>query len=108
MKDDSNHQLQFCEWFLLMCDGRKSFPDFIVWSDEATSKLGGTIDRHNCLYWATESPNLMEDGTVNLPGTSVWCGMPSRAILGLSSVEGTATGPAYLIMLEDIILLLST
>jgi hypothetical protein len=84
-----------------MYDGRKSFPDFTVWSDEANFKLNGTINRHKCVYWATGSPNLMEEGTFNLPGTSVWCGMPSRAMLGPFSFEGTATGTAYLIMLED-------
>jgi hypothetical protein len=43
----------------------------------------------------------MEEGTVILPETSVWCGMHSRAMLGTFSFKETATGTAYLIMLED-------
>jgi hypothetical protein len=44
-----------------------------LWSGEATFKLNGTIKRHNCVYWAPESPHIHVDKVVNIPGLSlVW------------------------------------
>jgi hypothetical protein len=54
-----------------MCDRRKSFPDFIVWSDEGTSELHGIINQHKCVYWATEFSNILEHQALNLSGTYV-------------------------------------
>jgi hypothetical protein len=62
------------------CDGRESFPHFTVWSDEAAFQLIYTTNQHNCVYWATEKPNAMEEA-VNLPGTSMWCNTSSRGML---------------------------
>jgi hypothetical protein len=67
--------------FLNTCDGRGSLPDLIVWSDEVTFKLNGTVNSHNCVYWATENPNIMEEQALNLPGTSVWFGLFSIGML---------------------------
>jgi hypothetical protein len=84
-EDDPDRRLQFCDWFLGMCDGIKSLLDFIVWSDEATFKLNETISRHNCVYWATENSNVTEERAADLPRTSVWCGMSSTRSMPLPS-----------------------
>ena len=31
--------------------------DKIIWSDENEFKLNGTINRHNCRYWASTNPH---------------------------------------------------
>jgi hypothetical protein len=36
--------MEFSELLLHTCDVRQPFPDFIVWSDEATFKLNGTVN----------------------------------------------------------------
>jgi hypothetical protein len=72
-EDYPDSRMEFCEWFLHKCDERESFPGFIVWSDEATFKLNGTVSQHNCVHWATENPHVTEERAVNLPGVSVWC-----------------------------------
>jgi hypothetical protein len=59
--------MKFCEWFLHMCDERESSLGFIALPDEATSELNGTVIRHTCVYWATESPRVTEELPVNLP-----------------------------------------
>jgi hypothetical protein len=43
-----------------MCDEKESFPDFIVWSDEATFKFNGTVNQHNCVYRASENLHVTE------------------------------------------------
>jgi hypothetical protein len=49
IEDDPDRQIEFCEWFLHMHDVRESFPDFIVWSDEATFKYIVTLSQHSCV-----------------------------------------------------------
>lgn len=64
---------------------RESFRNFIGWSNEPIFKFNGTINRQNSVYRTTENQNITEEREVNVPGTSVWCGVPSRGNLGTSS-----------------------
>ena len=64
-EDDPDWRLQFCEWFLHKCGEREDFQDSIVCSDEAIFKLNGTINGHNCVYWANENSNIIEERTAN-------------------------------------------
>ena len=52
--------------------------DNIVWSDEASFKLSGHINRHNCVYWYSESMHL----TLEHPGVNVWDGISSSGVYG--------------------------
>ena len=94
-EDDPDKRLQFCEW--------DDFQDSIVWSDDATFKRNGKINWHNCVYWAKENPNIIEEKTVNLPGVAVWYGLSSRGLIGTYFFEETVTGQTYLQMLEIMI-----
>ena len=102
-EDDPDRQLQFCEWFLHKSEERENFQDSIVWSYEATFKVNGTINRHNCVYWANENPNNVEEKTVNLLGVAVWCSLSSRGLIGPYFFEETVTGQTYLQMFEIMI-----
>jgi hypothetical protein len=42
--DDPDRRMEYFELFLHMCDETKYFPDFTVWSDEATFELTGTVN----------------------------------------------------------------
>ena len=64
----------------------------IVWLCEATFKVNGTINRHNCVYWANENPNIIDEKTVDLPGVAVWCGLSSRGLIGPYFFEETLMG----------------
>ncbi|GFT33091.1 uncharacterized protein NPIL_427661 [Nephila pilipes] len=65
--DDPDRRVQYYEWYLERCNENAHFPTKIVWSDEATLKLNGSINRHNCTYWGPENPHVMVDPHVNLP-----------------------------------------
>ncbi|CAI6366393.1 unnamed protein product [Macrosiphum euphorbiae] len=46
----------------LITSSSEADPEFfrtVLWSDEAIFKLNGSINRHNCVYWAFENPNLV-------------------------------------------------
>jgi hypothetical protein len=60
VEDDPDCRIEFCESV-----------DLIVWSDEATFKLNGAVNRHNCTYWSSENPNVHVGKAVNLPGLTV-------------------------------------
>jgi hypothetical protein len=95
--------IQVVEWNfmsgLCTCDGKESFPDFIVLFDEATFKLNGTLSQHNYVYCASENPCVTEEQAVSLAGVSLWCSMSSRGLIGTFFFEATVTGAAYLSVL---------
>jgi len=66
--EDPDRRMQFCEWFQQMVNEAEEFVTKIVWSDEAQFKLNGTVNRHNCVYWAPENLHVHVDKAVNLPG----------------------------------------
>ena len=47
--EDDNRRIQFAEEFLTMIDQDETVLDRVWCSDEATFKLNGTINRHNCV-----------------------------------------------------------
>ena len=59
LEDNPDRLLQFCE---IMHDQfvreQVETLDKIIWSDEACFKLSGQVNRHNCVYWANENPNI--------------------------------------------------
>ena len=56
--DDPDRRVEFCEWYLDKSAEDAEFPEKIVWSDEAIFQLNGSINRHNCTYWALENPHF--------------------------------------------------
>jgi hypothetical protein len=67
----------------------------IVWSDEATFKLNGTVNQHNYVYYAAENPYIHVDKEVSLPGL-IMSGVDWH--MGVS-LNLSITGPIYLNML---------
>jgi hypothetical protein len=103
-EDDPDRRVQYCEWFQHNVQEDGEFVKKIVWSDEAQFRLNGTVNRHNCVYWAPGNPHIHVDKAVNLPGLNVWCGLSTRGLIGPFFFEGTVTGLAYLNMLRTSIL----
>ena len=94
--NDPDHQMQFCEWFQQMVNKDEEFVTKIVWSGEAQFKLNGTVNRHNCVYWAPENLHVHFGKAVNLLGVNVWCGLSARGLIGPFFCEDTVTGEVYL------------
>ncbi|PSN47052.1 hypothetical protein C0J52_09366 [Blattella germanica] len=45
-------------------------------------KLNGTVDGHNCVYWAPENPHVHVDKAVNVLGFHMWCRLSTRYWIG--------------------------
>lgn len=56
-EDDFDRRMEFCENMQELCNQNNGFEYNILFSDEATFCLNGTVNRQNCRYWATENPN---------------------------------------------------
>ena len=100
-EDDPDRRLQFCETFLQFYENSAEITDQIIWSDEATFKVNGHVNRHNSVYWCETNPREILEKEVNVPGITVWGGISSSGMIGPFFFEGTVTGNSYLTMLQE-------
>ena len=103
-EDDPDRRVQFCEWYLANCTQDADFPNKIVWSDEALFKLNGSVNRHNCTYWASENPHDVSKHHTNLPGVTVWCGLSAFGVIGPYFFDNAVNGPVYLKLLQETVM----
>jgi hypothetical protein len=101
LEDDPYQRMDFCEQYQTMVDDDETFQDRIIWSDEASFKLNGHINRHNCVYWDATNPHVITEREVNSPGVIVWDAIWSEGVIGPLFFEDTCDGQSYLTMLND-------
>jgi len=100
-EDDFDRRLQFCEVFLSQLDDDIGLVDKIIWTDEASFKLNGIVNRHNCVYWSRDNPHQKMEHVLNLPGLTVFGGISSAGLLGPFFFDGTVNGDRYLQLLDN-------
>lgn len=94
----------YCEEMLIRHEADPEFLSRIVWSDEATFKMNGLVNRWNCVYWGDENPHEIMTQELNLPGVNCWAGIWSGGIVGPFFFDGTVTGLRYREMLEEAVI----
>ena len=99
--DDFDRRLEFCESFLEMVETGLINLDNVLWTDEATFKLNGHVNRHNCVYWSEENPNITISREVNAPGVCCWAGISSERIIGPFFFDTTVSKDSYLALPKD-------
>ena len=82
LEDDPDRRLQFSKIMLYKIEENPRILDNIVWSDKASFKLFGHINRHNCVYWYTENMHLTLEQQLNQPGVNVGGNMSSSGVYG--------------------------
>lgn len=70
--NDLDRRVQFCEWYFAKCAEQAEFSSKIVWRDETTFQINGSINRHNFSYYIFENSRITEEHHVNLPWVTVW------------------------------------
>ena len=78
----SDRRLQLCETFLSYAEEDPNILDNIIWSDEASFKLNGKVNRHNCVYWSDSNPHVTMQHELNLAGLTVWAGISNAGLIG--------------------------
>ena len=100
-EDDPDRRCEFADIFLKLVAKDSSFPDRIVWTDEATFKLNRHVNRHNCVYYATENPHIVITQEINVLGIIVWAGIWSGGLIGSFFFHDTVTEHSYLETLDE-------
>jgi hypothetical protein len=103
-EDDPDRRVEFCEQYIIRQEADNNFYKRILWSDEATFKLNGRINRHNCVYWAAKNPHAVISHELNVPGVTVWAGIWSGGVIGPYFYDGTVNAENYLEMLHEVFL----
>lgn len=105
-EDDPDRRLQFCETMMGRIDADNLFLNRIVFSDEATFFLNGSVNRHNMSYWSETNPHWTIDSrsTQYPEKINVWAGILRNRIIGPFFIEGTLTGDMYEDLLRFVII----
>ena len=98
---DPAKRVKWAEDLLKSVDLDLSFPDYILWRDEAIFHLDGTVNRHNAATWATQNPHVyIEKANQKKASVMVWVGLIKDHIIGLFFFIGSVTGDSYLDLLQ--------
>lgn len=96
-EDDYDRRLQFCEIMQPICNQDENFAANILFSDEATFYLNGTVNSQNCRYWSQENPHWIQEAHCQSPQKlNVWAGILKDRVIGPFFFQGNLTGEAYL------------
>lgn len=95
--DDFDRRVQFSETMMELSNANPCLIRNIVFSDEATFFLNGTVNKQNCRYWAVENPHWMMEANTQYPQKlNVWAGIVGSRIIGPYFFDGTLDGEQYL------------
>lgn len=104
-EDDPDRRLEFCDMLMRHCDENPNFLSRVVFSDEATFYLSGTVNRHNCRYWARQNPHWVQTKHTQHPQKiNVWVGIVGRQFIGPYFFHGNLTAERYLDHLRTAVL----
>jgi transposase len=101
-EDDFDRRLEFCEVMMQKHEENNKFFNQIVFTDEATFMLNGSLNRHNCRYWADQNPHWMRETHTQHPQkVNVWAGIIGNRLVGPFFIEGNLNVEMYLHMLQN-------
>ena len=99
-EEDLALRMHMCDVLLEKIESNVSFLKSLIFSDESTFRLDGTVNRHNCRIWGTERPKETHERSQSSPKINVWMGLSCDQIYGPFFFDENITGEAYLQMLR--------
>jgi len=100
--NDFDCRLEFCDIMMQKIDDQPEFHNKIVFLDEATFMLNGSVNRHNSRYWSDSNPHWMRESKSQYPQKlNVWAGIVGEHIIGPFFIDGNLTAQKYEAMLRD-------
>lgn len=95
-------RINFCQWAMQMIHQEENFFRYVLFSDEATFKSNGQLNRHNCHYWCDENPHWFRPvDSQNRWSLIVWCGIINGYLVGPYFFEENVNGTNFLSLLRD-------
>ena len=77
------------------------FNERLVFSDEATFRTNGKVNRHNVRIWREENPHATTEHERDSLKMNVFCAISKKHVHGPFFFEGNVTGDVYLQMLQN-------
>jgi len=100
--EDMRVRLLFCQWAEQMFENNPRFFYNVMFSDEATFKNNGELNRHNCHYWSDVNPHWYRQiDNQHRWSVNVWCGIVNGYLIGPYFFEDTVNGENILQLLRD-------
>lgn len=100
-EDDFDRRLQFCEDVMQRIDNNNQFCSNILFSDEASFELYGTVNRHNCRYWSDTNPHWSFESKTQYPQKlNIWAGILRNRIVGPFFIDGNLNAAQYIHLLQ--------
>lgn len=102
LAEDFDRRSEFCEIMMERCNNNFDFINQILFSDEATFCLNGTVNKHNCRFWSQENPHwMLEHHTQHHQKINVWAGIIGRNIIGPFFINESLNSERYLVLLQN-------
>ena len=99
---DIDKRVKWAEYYLEAAERDFTYPDYILWTDEAIFHLDGHVNRHNAVIWSVQNPHaFMECSNQKKAGVMVWAGLIKDHIIGPFFINGSVTGQVYLQLLQQ-------
>lgn len=103
--NDMRLRIEFYQWAEQMIMNDPDFFRNVMFSDEATCKSNGQLNRHNCHYWSDDNPHWYRH-VDNQPRWSinVWCicvDIVNGYLIGLYFFNGNVNGRNFLAFLSS-------
>ena len=99
-EEDFPKRLEFCRHVL---NNGKEWMKRIIFSDEATLHLNGTVNTHNCYYYSFENEHRYSEIPQKSPGITIWAFIPYDGRIRFRIIHGTMNGDRYLDVIRDIV-----
>ena len=105
LKDvDRPKRLTFCNFVRDKCEFNAQWFKKIIFSDEATLHLNGTINTHNCFYYSNTNEHRTIEIPIKLPAITVWAIVTSDGRIRYKIQSGTMNSVQYCDILKDIVI----
>lgn len=101
-EQDHRDRMLFCQWASYQIRNDGEFFNYVLFSDEATFHNTGTLNRHNCHYWAPVNPHWMRQiDNQHRWSLTVWCGIVNGYLIGPYFFDAIINSENYLQLLRD-------
>ena len=98
---DEDRRLQFCENMNNRLNADPTFNRKIMFSDECSFHLNGSVNKHNLHYWDTTNPHIrhaVKSGVTR--SVTVWALVNARDLIAFEIFTGPMNGERYCALLE--------
>lgn len=81
--NDFRSRIQFCLWARQQIEENPDFFRLVMWTDEATFKSDGNVNRHNLHYWNDVNPHWMRSvDHQHRWSVNAWAGIVGSRLIG--------------------------